>query len=154
MEWVDSPELLLQWGGPAFQFPLDHKQLDDYVNLADNYVFKVVDSDTSRTVGHISLGKVDLNNESARIGKVFVSPSERGNGIGEQMVDAILSFSFNELQLHKVSLGVFDFNHAAIRCYEKAGFKKDGLLRDHRKIKNEFWNLYEMSLLQSEWKSE
>lgn len=58
---------------------------------------------------------------------------------------------FGQLQLHRVSLGVFDFNLAAIACYEKAGFVKEGLLREARKVGNEFWNLWEMSILEREW---
>ena len=52
-----------------------------------------------------------------------------------------------------MTLGVFDFNTAAIKCYEKVGFKKEGLLRDARKNGNEYWNLIEMGILESEWKT-
>ena len=50
------------------------------------------------------------------------------------MMMEILKIAFDELQLHRVSLGVFDFNHSAIACYEKVGFVKEGLLRDARKM--------------------
>lgn len=105
-------------------------------------------------IGHISLGNVDRINESARIGKVLIGPSEsRGNGYGTQLMLAALTFAFEELNLHKVTLGVFDFNTSAIKCYEKVGFKKEGLLRDARKNGDEYWNLIEMGILESEWKS-
>ena len=53
----------------------------------------------------------------------------------------------------KLRLGVFDFNTAAIKCYEKVGFKKEGLVRDARKNGDEYWNLIEMGILESEWKA-
>ena len=77
---------------------------------------------------------------------------ERGSGIGQQMIKAILKIGFEELGLHRISLGVFDFNEAAIRCYEKAGFTREGLLRDVRKPKDTYWNLIEMSILEDEWR--
>jgi RimJ/RimL family protein N-acetyltransferase len=46
---------------------------------------------------------------------------------------------------------VFDFNLSVIACYEKAGFIKEGLLRDSRKNDDEYWNLWEMSILENEW---
>lgn len=105
-------------------------------------------------IGHISLGNVDRMNESARIGKVLIGQLEsRGNGYGTQLMLAALTFAFEELNLHKVTLGVFDFNTAAIKCYEKVGFKKEGFLRDARKNGNEYWNLIEMGILESEWKT-
>lgn len=48
----------------------------------------------------------------------------RGKGIGEQMIREVLKIAFGDLQLHKVSLGVFEFNQSAIVCYVKVGFKK------------------------------
>jgi RimJ/RimL family protein N-acetyltransferase len=46
---------------------------------------------------------------------------------------------------------LFDFNEAAIRCYEKCGFVKERLLRDARRVGNEYWSLYIMSILETEW---
>jgi RimJ/RimL family protein N-acetyltransferase len=54
--------------------------------------------------------------------------------------------------LHRISLGVFDFNERAIRCYEKVGFSREGLLRDARRFKDYYWNLIEMSMLEHEWR--
>jgi RimJ/RimL family protein N-acetyltransferase len=67
------------------------------------------------------------------------------------MIKEILNIAFDQLQLHRVSLGVFDFNISAITCYEKAGFIKEGLLRDSRKNDDEYWSLWEMSILENEW---
>jgi RimJ/RimL family protein N-acetyltransferase len=47
---------------------------------------------------------------------------------------------------------VYDFNTAAISCYEKVGFSKDGLLRDVKKYGDAYWSLFEMSILETEWK--
>ena len=39
------------------------------------------------------------------------------------MVEAVLKIGFQQLQLHRIALGVYDTNKAATKCYEKAGFK-------------------------------
>lgn len=94
---------------------------------------------------------MDPVNETARIGKVFVSPASRGKGYASEMIQQILAIAFEEFKLNRVSLGVFDFNRGAIKVYEKAGFQKEGLLRQTNKVKDEYWNLIEMSILRSEW---
>lgn len=66
------------------------------------------------------------------------------------MMTAILKIAFNELHLHRVSLGVFDFNHAAMACYEMVGLVKEGLHRDCRRMGNQYWNLWEMNMLEEE----
>ena len=40
-----------------------------------------------------------------------------------------------------------------MRCYQKAGFKTDGVLRDVLKWENEYWSLAEMSILEEEWRA-
>ena len=69
------------------------------------------------------------------------------------MAKKIYKIGFNRLGPHRIDLVVFDFNHAAIRCYEKAGFRKEGHIREARKIGNEYWSLYQMSILEHEWRS-
>ncbi len=63
--------------------------------------------------------------------------------LDEDQLGEILKVAFDELHLHRVSLGVFDFNSSAIACYEKAGFKKESLRRESRKIGEEYWSLWE-----------
>ncbi len=75
----------------------------------------MIDQETKKVIGHISLGKIDRINKSARIGKVLVGDtSMRGKSIGKKMMEAVLNVAFVQLKLHRVSLGVFDFNSAAI----------------------------------------
>lgn len=157
IQWIGSPEFLLQWGGPGFDYPLNDAQLEKYIENANSddaetLVYKVIDGDNGDVIGHISLGKIDRRNKSARIGKVLIgNQNVRGKGTGQQMIRELLKIAFDELHLHRVSLGVFDFNLSAIACYEKAGFRKEGLLRDSRKNGEEYWSLWEMSILENEW---
>ncbi|GGC98718.1 aminoglycoside N(6')-acetyltransferase [Thalassobacillus devorans] len=157
IRWVDSEKFLIQWAGPSFSYPLDKSQLNDYLggandDHADKLIYKVVHTKTGTVVGHISLARIDRENRSARIGRVLVGDqSYRGQGICRQMIERIVRIAFEDIELHRVSLGVFDFNDSAISCYQKAGFKKEGLLRDYRKVGDEYWSLWEMSLLEHEW---
>jgi len=153
IEWVDSPALLLQWGGPRFTFPLDERQLDEYLSWHSpgRQVWKAVETTSGRTVGHIELGNIDSQNRMGTIARVMISPDARGKGWGERMVREAVRYGFETLQLHRIELRVFDFNHAAIRCYEKVGFQKEGLLRECRRFGDEYRSLWIMSLLRPEW---
>ena len=153
ISWINSEEFLIQWSGNAFTFPLDEQQLEKYIESANTFAFKVVDEETSDVIGHISLGQIDNINKSARIGKVLVGNTKmRGRSIGKHMMKAVLHIAFDKLKLHRVTLGVYDFNTSAISCYEKIGFVKEGLLRESKKVGETYWNLWEMSMLEYEWK--
>ncbi|WP_264740891.1 GNAT family N-acetyltransferase [Cytobacillus firmus] len=156
ISWISTQELMVQWSGAHFKFPLDHEQLAKYISSANleassEYIYKVMAND--EIAGHISLGRVDRVNETARIGKVFICPAARGKGYASEMIHQILNLAFQELKLNRISLGVFDFNLPAIKIYEQAGFQKEGLLRQTNKVRNDYWNLIEMSILKAEWQA-
>ena len=107
-----------------------------------------------QSVGHISLGGISQKNNAARISRVLVGhTAQRGKGYCAPMIKAVLKIAFEDLNLHRVSLGVYDFNEAAIRCYQKAGLKTEGVMRDVLKWKDEYWSLMEMSILEEEWRA-
>lgn len=152
INWIDSEEFLIQWSGNAFTYPLNDQQLEQYIESTNTLAFKVIDEESKEVIGHISLGQIDNINKSARIGKVLVGDTRmRGRSIGKHMMKAVLHIAFEELKLHRVTLGVYDFNTSAISCYEKIGFVKEGLLRESKKVGETYWNLWEMSMLEYEW---
>lgn len=152
INWIDSEGFLIQWSGNAFTYPLHEQQLEKYIESENTLAFKVIDEETKEVIGHISLGQIDNINKSARIGKVLVGDTRmRGRSIGKNMMKAVLHIAFDELKLHRVTLGVYDFNTSAISCYEKIGFVKEGLLRESKKVGETYWNLWEMSMLEYEW---
>ncbi|TGD82470.1 GNAT family N-acetyltransferase [Hymenobacter wooponensis] len=159
ISWIDSPHLLMNWAGPMFNFPLNHDKMEWYLQesnelgQSDVFIFKAIDTNTGNTVGHISLGGISEKNRSARISRVFITPEARGNGFARQMLTEVLRFGFEQLNLHRITLGVYDFNTAAIAAYTRAGMQREGVLRDVLKYDDEYWSLVEMSMLQPEWQA-
>ncbi len=155
IDWAVSPEFLLQWAGPIFRFPLDTPQLEEYLAAAaeappKRRIFRAVAD--GEVVGHVELDAIDVWNGSARMSRVLVADAWRGRGAGYAMVQAILEFGFGDLGLHRVDLVVFDFNLAAIACYEKAGFLREGYIRDARRMGESYWSLYLMGMFEDEWR--
>ena len=66
------------------------------------------------------------------------------------MVRALLHIGFEDLKLHRISLGVYDFNHAAVSCYLKCGFRQEGLLRCVVKHGDEYGRLIERGIVAGE----
>src|SRR4051794_20634687 len=160
IEWIDSEHLLTNWAGSLFRYPLTEDSLEWYIRdtntigFSDAFIYKGVDTTTGKTVGHISLGGISEKNKAGRISRVLVgNTAERGKGVCTGMLRSILKVGFDDLGLHRISLGVYDFNKSAIRCYEKAGFVKEGLMRDVLRYDNDaYWSLWEMSILEDEWR--
>ncbi len=156
MDWAVSPEFLVQWAGTQFTYPMTEEQLERYYQSAQTaepkrLIFKGVD-EKGNAVGHIELNQIDHHHRSASISRVLVAPEARGKGYGQQMVREVIRIGFEDLNLHRISLNVFDFNKSAIACYEKVGFVREGLLRELRKVGDRYWNLVVMSMLEEEYR--
>ena len=160
MEWVDDERLMKEWSGAMFAYPLSEAGLNWYVEGSNNFndpdvfIYRAVDSKTGVTVGHISLGGISQRDRAGRITRVLVgNTTERRRGICQGMVKALLRIGFEDLRLHRISLGVYDFNQPAINCYLKCGFRQEGVLRDVVRHGDEFWTLIEMGILEDEWRA-
>jgi RimJ/RimL family protein N-acetyltransferase len=66
-------------------------------------------------------------------------------------VRTMLKFGFETLNLHRVELEVFAFNPRALRCYEKAGFKKEGTRRQVHFYEGRYHDAFYMGILQEEF---
>ncbi|MGM0431747.1 MAG: GNAT family N-acetyltransferase [Spirochaetota bacterium] len=143
---------LLRWAGPVFSVPLTERQVQRYVQHSHGQLFTIEVDKTP--VGVIELGRVDPVHRNARIGKVLIGDvAFRGRGIAQKAINQVLYKAFVEDKLHKVSLSVLAENTQAVRCYLRCGFSQDARLREHRFVDSRWYDLLEMSLLESEYLS-
>lgn len=155
--WSVSPEYLKQWAGPSLTYPLEDDQLVKYLDGAnhpahsDRLIFCAIHEAEQKVVGHISLSNIDRNNRSARISRVVVDPEYQGRGFAKRMVREMQRIGFEGLGLHRLSLGAFDFNIAALKAYESVGFKREGIQREAALFGNRYVDCVEMSILDGEW---
>ena len=92
----------------------------------------------------------DLRCANFRIGLYHMT--ERGKGIGTWATKVTCDYAFEHLKLHRLELDVYSFNPRAEKVYLKAGFKREGVLRDAIMDGNEYADVILMSILEDEWR--
>ena len=148
INWIDSEELMVLFGGPFFNFPITHDQLDTYLKNESRLIYKVIDVDSNNIIGHVELNDIDFKNKNTRICRVLVADkTSRNKGYGQQIINAIVKIGFDKLKLHRIDLGVYDFNLSAINCYKKCCFKLEGIFKENMKVGEEYWSTCNMSLI-------
>jgi RimJ/RimL family protein N-acetyltransferase/catechol 2,3-dioxygenase-like lactoylglutathione lyase family enzyme len=60
---------------------------------------------------------------------IFLGPAFHGRGIGTRAIRMVLDVLVHERGHHRITIDPAADNHAAIRCYEKAGFQRVGIMR-------------------------
>lgn len=120
IEWVDSKELLIQIAGTVFTYPLTHDQLRHYLEDQKSLRFNVVDDAINKIIGHAQICLLD--NGLCKLDKIIIDKSNRGKGLGLQLIRELVNYSYEKLNANLVELNVYSWNTAGIKCYEKSGF--------------------------------
>jgi RimJ/RimL family protein N-acetyltransferase len=149
--WMDTEKFMYQFGGASFTFPVSVEQLNSYITDSAHRICRVVDASTNRVVGHASISQHNVKNKSARLCRILIDKENRGKGFGQQLIRALLKICFEELELHRVDLGVIEYNKAAIQCYQNCGFRIEGTLRESLVIDDEYYSVHNMSILDREY---
>ena len=102
-------------------------------------------------VGGTNLEVVNWNGRDAFVA-IFIGARENwGKGYGTDAMNLVLRYAFMELNLWRVSLGVFEYNPRAIRSYEKVGFQLEGRSRKQLNHEGKRWDVQFMGILRDEW---
>lgn len=156
-------DLLVQWNrdseysrllsaNPANQWT--PKQIKEWVEKENNgFPFMIHTLSDDRVIGNIELDGIDW---SARHGWVGIGVGERefwGKGYGTDAMQVLLRYAFEELNLNRVNLNVFEYNERAQKSYLKCGFVEEGRARKSMLRDGKRWDIVFMGVLRDEWRA-
>jgi RimJ/RimL family protein N-acetyltransferase len=101
-------------------------------------------------LGEAVLNGLDADNVSANYRIWLAGPQAYGNGYGTEATRLVLDYALGTVGLHRVSLGVLDFNPRARRVYEKCGFRLEGRLREAVRWEDRWHDELVMSVLSTD----
>lgn len=114
--------------------------------------FIIIDNKTKEPIGIIGLVDIDFRNRKSELYIAIGNKTYWGRNLGSEALQIILEYSFNDLDLNKVYLYTHMGNVRAQKFYDKNGFVKEGILRQHKYHKGKLEDYVVFSILKSEWK--
>jgi RimJ/RimL family protein N-acetyltransferase len=105
----------------------------------------------SEAIGLVSLTGIDAVHHHAEFHIIIGDREAHGQGVGTEATRAMLRHGFRDLNLHRIFLTVLASNDAAIRVYEKAGFEREGTLRQAAFKNGAYQDLLVMAVLQPDF---
>jgi RimJ/RimL family protein N-acetyltransferase len=114
-------------------------------------VIEVQEDDKWIAIGGTSFHSVDWKNRAAEIGIMIGEKKYWNRGYGRDTMRLMLSHGFNDLNLNRIYLFVFDTNQRAIKAYNAAGFVEEGRLRQDIYKNGRFIDTHIMSVLRGDW---
>jgi aminoglycoside 6'-N-acetyltransferase len=113
-----APEVAAWWGPPEEGFPFDEPESTRFTIRVQGEVGGLIQfgEETEPEYRH---AWIDL----------FVDPRRHGRGIGTEAIGLVVEHLTAQLGHHRITIDPAAHNAAAIRCYEKAGFRTVGITR-------------------------
>jgi len=126
----NDPKLVRLLGLPG---PKSAKFLADLIRSANadpGALYLAIEVDEVLS-GYTFLDQIDWGHRSANETGILVSNTDYwGGGLGRAAFGRLLMHGFDDLNLHRASLGVLEENQRAVRSYEALGFRHEGNRRE------------------------
>lgn len=113
--------------------------------------FFAIETKDGQHIGNTNLFNVQPENRCAELGIMIGEKSCWSRGYGTDALRTLLSFGFEEMNLHRIALNVYAFNERGIACYRKVGFIEEGRMRERIYTEGAYHDLIWMSVLRREW---
>ena len=107
----------------------------------------------ARCIGSIWIHSIEPLNRRGRLAIEIFNRDYRGRGIGMEATAAVVRVAFEQIRLHRLDLRVLTVNERAIRCYERCGFKREGIWRDSLLLDGVWYSDLWMSILETEYRA-
>lgn len=148
VSWIGDETAFYKWSaGRLGTYPITAEELNrkyDSFACADDF-FVMAAFDEKGIAGQVMMRFLDEEKKELRFGFIIVDGSRRGKGYGKEMLKLAAEYAFTILKAERITLGVFENNQPAIRCYKSAGFRETGRT-ESCSIRGEAWKCKELEL--------
>ena len=153
-KWSNDPEIRRLTGEVA---PMSDEEAEKfYKELCSDKErawFVIVLKRGNRVIGEAGLLRMFRPWRTTDMSIIIGEKSAWGKGYGTEAGRLLLNYIFEQLDFHRVSIGVVGLNKRALRFWESLGFKKEGVERDGYYCDNKYSDFIMMSLLEDEFRS-
>jgi ribosomal protein S18 acetylase RimI-like enzyme len=119
MNWFPTAQSCLVWGGVEFRFPFTSDSFEEDCMLERLPSFVLTDEHAEL----YAFGQCYLRCNRCHLGRLAISPSQRGQGLGTRLVRELAAQGSQALSVNECSLFVSPLNPRARALYERLGFR-------------------------------
>lgn len=144
-QWIANESELIQFAGHIFTFPIDKNQIENYLSNAKKRTVFRIENENDEPIGMAEISIEDEN--AAKLARILIGEkSLRGKGVGTELINQLTEYAVKKLKKKTIRLNVYQWNIAAIKCYQKAGFRQTDKPTKYVKVGNETWETIEMEI--------
>ena len=152
-KWLEDAEIRGLIGEVASMSEADAEKFLEKVRAdTERAWFVVVVKESNKVIGEAGLLRMDRAWRTTDISVIIWERQEWGKGYGSEALLLLLDYAFGHLKFHRVAIGVVSFNERALRFWERAGFRQEGVQRDGYYHDGKYHDFVMMSILEDEFR--
>jgi RimJ/RimL family protein N-acetyltransferase len=153
-EWRNDEEGMRLRDWPEPPYPLAQAEKDYEESQCDEHHLRfVITTLDGELIGETALTHIDQRSGEADFNIAIGNKAYWGKGYGTDATHALMKYGFEQMNLHRVTLYVHDFNARAIRVYEKCGFQVEGRMRKAHYMDGQHTDVLVMGLLREDFEA-
>ena len=153
VKWFNDPEFNKFMNIRSTTLEQEKRWIKDLSKKKKTDLALAIETSAGVHIGSTGLHQINLTHKHATFGIMIGNKKYWNRGYGTDAAKTILDYGFLKLKLHRIDLGVYEYNHRAMNVYKKLGFKIEGKMREFNLYKSQYYNDYHMSILDREWKT-
>ena len=139
---------------PTFSIESQNSYYEKLINDKTRFIFAICKKENDEHIGNVGLGNIDYIHRHAMFSIFIFEHNSRSLGFGTEATRLCLDFAFKRLNLNKVYLRTSERFVSAINMYEKIGFVKEGVMRQHYYTNGKYEDKIIYSILKNEYLKE
>lgn len=151
--WINDPVVThyLFMGDKPAHIELLREEWEKQIRSHEEVAFAVLEAKKNKMIGWGGLYRINWISRTAEY-RVFIGDKNFwGKGLGTEIAELLIAYGFEKLNMNKIWLGVNTAHKGAVRSYEKAGFVREGVLRQEIFRNNRYYDAVRMSILRQEY---
>jgi RimJ/RimL family protein N-acetyltransferase len=140
--WMNDEDITGYTESRFYPYSLD--QIKQYVQKMDgsrDAVFlAIIEKESGKHIGNIKIGNINWIHRVADVGIIIGEKQCWGKGYATGAIRLVCDYALNKLNLHKLWAGCYENNIGSIKAFTKAGFVREGVLREHYYYRGKYIN--------------
>jgi aminoglycoside 6'-N-acetyltransferase len=128
----NEPEVARRWGSDD----IEEEVREEFIGTDEGFVIEV----DGQVVGAIQYQEENDPMYRHAGMDIFLTTSRHGEGLGTEAVRVLARYLFEERGHHRLTIDPAADNVAAIRAYEKVGFRRVGIMRKYERGPDGTWH--------------
>lgn len=129
----------------------EQEKVEQYIKSQDAIVIIIVEKKTNKPIGQTGFFRIDYISRAAIFYLAILDPAHWSKGYGTEATQLMVDYAFKTLNLNRIQLHVCAENTSAIKIYQRAGFIKEGILRQAMYRQGNFVDFWVMGILRDDW---